>query len=120
LSVIDEFSKQCKTGELERHWRWVECVLLAMTSSLEQVMAMGDMDVFEKVLRQQASLPGLQEASLTDYKGRIVNPTVPGRVRAGSDTVEYMPPMPGIRIKLIDLFDRSVPPTGTGRGWRPL
>ena len=81
LSVIQAFSKQCKSGELERHWRWVECVQLAMTSSLEQVMAKGDMDMFEKILRQQAGLPGLQEASLTDYKGHIVNSTVPGRVR---------------------------------------
>ena len=79
LTFIDRFSQQCKTTELERHWGWVECVQQAVTTSLEKVMAMGDMDLFEKIMHEQASLPGLQEAFLTDYKGRIAYSTLAGK-----------------------------------------
>ena len=78
LTFIEGFSRQCKTTELERHWTWVECVQQAVTTSLEKVMAIGDMDLFEKTMHEQAKLPGLQEAFLTDYKGRIAYSTLTG------------------------------------------
>jgi len=80
LRAIDRFSQECKAGELDRHWQWVECVQQALTTSLEKIMALGDMDLFEKTLREQANLPGLQEASLTDFKGRVAFSTVPARL----------------------------------------
>ena len=76
LSVIDDFSRQCKTKELERHWHWVQCVQQAVTTSLEKVMSMGDMDLFAQTIHEQASLPGLLEASLADHAGHIAYSTV--------------------------------------------
>ena len=80
LATINRFSQQCKNKELERHWHWVECVQQAMTTSLEKVMAVGDMDLFEQSIHEEASLPGLQEASLTDHKGHIAYSTLPERL----------------------------------------
>ena len=80
LSLIGQFAQTSKAGELERHWQWVDCVQQAMATSLEGVMATGDMDLFEKILQQQAGLPGLQEASLTDFKGRVAYTTVPAKL----------------------------------------
>jgi len=80
LSSVSQFSQSSKAGELARQWEWVECVRQAMTSSLEGVMATGDMDLFEKILHQQASLPGLQEASLANFKGHVAYTTVPARL----------------------------------------
>jgi len=86
LSVVNEFSRNSKAGELERHWQWVDCVQQEMATSLEGVMATGDMDLFEKIIKEQAALPGLQEASLTDFKGRVAYTTVPAQLHA------YLPP----------------------------
>ena len=69
LSALNEFSQQCKAKELDRHWQSVECVQQAITTSLKKIMAIGDMDLFAQTIHEQANLPGLQEASLTDYKG---------------------------------------------------
>src|ERR1035437_6925996 len=80
LSQVGQFSRTSKAGELERQWQWVSCVQQAMSTSLENIMAMGDMDLFEKTIHQQAGLPGLQEASLTDFKGRVAYTTVPARL----------------------------------------
>lgn len=80
LSTVNEFSSASKAGELDRQWKWVSCIGQAMTTSLEGVMATGDMDLFEKVIREQADLPGLQEASLTDVKGHVAYTTVPARL----------------------------------------
>jgi methyl-accepting chemotaxis protein len=82
LSSVNRFSQSSKAGELERQWQWVDCVRQAITTSLEGVMATGDMDLFENVLHEQASLPGLQEASLTNFKGHVVYTTVPARLHA--------------------------------------
>jgi len=80
MREIERFSRECKGGELDRHWQWVGCVQQGFTTSLEKVMATGDMDLFDQILHEQASLPGLQEASLSDYKGRIVYSAVPSRL----------------------------------------
>jgi hypothetical protein len=80
LSVIDGFSQQCKAKELERHWQWVTCLQQSITTSLEKIMSLGDMDLFSETIREQASLPGLLEASLADHKGHIAYSTVPERL----------------------------------------
>jgi len=80
LSVIDGFSQQCKAKELERHWQWVTCLQQSITTSLEKIMTLGDMDLFAETIHEQASLPGLLEASLADHKGRIAYSTVPERL----------------------------------------
>jgi methyl-accepting chemotaxis protein len=80
LSLVNHFSQSSKAGELERHWQWVGCVGQAMTTALENVMATGDMDLFEKIIHEQATLPDLQEASLTDFKGHVGYTTVPARL----------------------------------------
>ena len=59
LSVVDQFSRNSKAGERERHWQWVACIQQEMATSLEGVMATGDMDLFEKIIKEQATLPGL-------------------------------------------------------------
>ena len=80
LSVIDGFSQQCKAKELERHWQWVICLQQSITTSLEKIMTLGDMDLFAETIHEQASLPGLLEASLADHKGRVTYSTVPERL----------------------------------------
>ena len=80
LAVMQKFSDDNKAGELERHWQWVGCVQSAMATSLEKIMGTGDMDLFDKTLHEQATLPGLQEASLTDFKGHVAYTTVPTRL----------------------------------------
>ena len=82
LSLIDRFAQTSKAGELERHWQWVDCVQQSMSTSLEGIMATGDMDLFEKIIKEQATLPGLEEASLTDFKGHVQYTTVPARWHA--------------------------------------
>jgi len=82
LRFIDQFAEQSRKTELERHWGWVECVQQAVTTSLEKVMAIGDMDLFERTIHEQATLPGLQEAFLTDYKGRIAYSTAAGTLQS--------------------------------------
>ena len=69
MTMVNQFATASKAGELERHWQWVNCVQSALTTSLEKIMGTGDMDLFAKTLHEQASLPNLQEASLTDFKG---------------------------------------------------
>ena len=49
-------------------------------TSLESVMALGDMDLFESTIQKQASVPGLLEASLTDFKGRVAYSSIPARM----------------------------------------
>jgi methyl-accepting chemotaxis protein len=80
LATVGRFSASSKAGEVERQWKWVDCTGQAMATSLEGVMGTGDMDLFEKIIHQQAALPDLQEASLTDFKGHIAYTTVPARL----------------------------------------
>jgi methyl-accepting chemotaxis protein len=80
LTVIGDFSQDCKAKELDRHWQWVTCVQQSITTPLEEIMALGDMDLFAKTIHEQTSLPGLLEASLADHKGRIAYSTVPERL----------------------------------------
>ncbi|MGA2243645.1 MAG: methyl-accepting chemotaxis protein [Verrucomicrobiota bacterium] len=82
LSSVSNFARTAKAGEVDRQWQWVTCIGQAMTTSLERVMATGDMDLFEKVIHEQATLPDLQEASLTDFKGHVAYTTVPARLHA--------------------------------------
>jgi len=102
LSVVSRFSQASKTGELERHWQWVDCVQQDMSTSLEGIMASGDMDLFEKVIHEQASLPGLEEASLFDFKGRVAYSTVPSRLH-GELPTELKPQL----LKQSDLVRRE-------------
>ncbi len=80
LAAVNQFSQSSKAGELERHWQWVEAFQQEASSSLESVMAVGDMDLFEKAIQKQASVPGLLEASLADFKGRVAYSSVPARL----------------------------------------
>jgi hypothetical protein len=82
LSTVARFSQKSKSAEVERQWKWVNCTGQAMATSLEGVMATGDMDLFEKIIHEQATLPDLLEASLTDFKGHIVYTTVSSRLHA--------------------------------------
>ncbi|MDR3456986.1 MAG: methyl-accepting chemotaxis protein [Verrucomicrobiae bacterium] len=82
LQIVSQFSRSSKAMELERHWQWVGCVQQEMATSLEGIMATGDMDLFEKILKQHAAMPELQEASLTDFNGHVVYTTVPARLHA--------------------------------------
>jgi methyl-accepting chemotaxis protein len=80
LGAVGHFSATNKAAEVDRQWNWVACIGQAMSTSLEGVMATGDMDLFEKNIHEQASLPDLQEASLTDFKGHVAYTTVPARL----------------------------------------
>jgi hypothetical protein len=80
LSSVSRFSQASKAGEVDRQWRWVTGMGQVMATSLEGVMATGDMDLFEKVIHEQASLPDLQEASLTDFRGHVLYTTAPVRL----------------------------------------
>jgi len=102
LSAVDQFSQTSKAGELERHWQWVDCVQQEMSKSLEGIMNTGDMDLFEKVIHEQAGLPGLQEASLTDFKGRVAYTTVPARLH-GELPAELKPQL----LKQVDPVKRQ-------------
>jgi hemerythrin-like metal-binding protein len=80
LAAVSQFSQSSKAGELERQWQWVDAFQQEASTSLESVMAEGDMDLFEKNIQQQANVPGLLEASLTDFKGRVAYSSVPARL----------------------------------------
>jgi methyl-accepting chemotaxis protein len=80
LATVSHFAQTSKAGELDRQWQWVGCVGQAVTTSLEGVMATGDMDLFETVLHEEAGLADVQEVSLTDFKGHVAYTTVPGRL----------------------------------------
>ena len=79
LAMVDGFAGKSKAGELQRQWQWVDCVQQSVGTSLRKIMALGDMDLFEKIIQEQAKLPGLQEASLTDWQGRVAYTTVAAR-----------------------------------------
>jgi len=113
LSAVSQFSQSNKAGELERHWQWVDCVQQSMSTSLEGIMATGDMDLFEKVIHEQARLPGLQEASLTDFKGHVVYTTVPTRLH-GELPVELKPQL----LKQAELVKRQA--DGSFEIYKPL
>ncbi|HEX7652701.1 MAG TPA: methyl-accepting chemotaxis protein, partial [Verrucomicrobiae bacterium] len=81
VSTVSHFAAASKAGELERQWRWVDCVQQDMATGLEAIMATGDMDLFSQSMQQQAKLPGLVEASLTDFKARVQYSTIPSRRR---------------------------------------
>ena len=102
ISSVTHFSQTNKAGELERQWEWVDCVRQTMTTSLEGVMAAGDMDLFEKDVHQQASLPGLQEVSLTDFKGHVVYTTVPSRLHG-----ELPPEIKALSLQQAQLVKRQ-------------
>jgi len=80
LATVKHFSSTSKALELEHEWQAVDCYRQTMTTSLEGVMGIGDMDLFEKIIHEQAGLPGLQEVSLSDFKGHIAYTTVPQRL----------------------------------------
>jgi hypothetical protein len=82
LSQVAQFSQTSKAGELERHWQWVDSFQQGVSTSLEGVMATGDMDLFERIIHKQAEVPGLQEASLTDFKGHVQYSSLPARLHA--------------------------------------
>ena len=81
LRLIDKFSQQSQTGETARQWQWVESVQHATDASLVNAMLAGDMDQFEKILVSQRQVPGLQELSLIDNKGRIDYSSDPDQVK---------------------------------------
>ncbi len=81
LKLVDKFASDSKAGEVERQWQWVDCMQESMSTSLKKVMAIGDMDLFEKIIQEQAKLPSLKEASLTDFKGIVRYTTIPARKR---------------------------------------
>ena len=81
LRLIDKFSQQSQTGEVARQWQWVESVQHATDASLVNAMMAGDMDQFEKILVSQRQVPGLQELSLIDNKGRVDYSSDPGQLK---------------------------------------
>jgi hypothetical protein len=72
LAAIKRFARDNCSGEENRQWLWVECVERATEAPLIEAMAAGEMDRFEKTLKAQRTLPGLQELSLYNHKGRVV------------------------------------------------
>ncbi len=113
LASVDRFSQTSKAAELDRQWQWVGCVGQAITTSLENVMATGDMDLFAKILREQAALSGLQEASLTDFRGHVAYTTVPARVH-GELPAELKPQV----LTQTELVRRQTP--GSFEIYKPL
>ena len=81
LRIMARFARENQAGEEARQWQWVETVRQAVFASLVDAMANGDMDKFQKVLNAQRDVPGLQELSLTDRKGRIVYSSAPTRLK---------------------------------------
>ena len=81
LDSIDKFSARSRSGEEARQWEWVERLQFAIHAPLLDSMADGEMDKFDKVLVTQRKVPGLQEFSLYDGDGIVVNTTDPARKR---------------------------------------
>jgi len=81
LHLIDKFSQRSQSGETDRQWQWVESIQHATDASLVNAMTAGDMDQFEKILISQREVPGLQELSLIDGKGRVDYSSDPAQVR---------------------------------------
>ena len=79
MSAIAGFSTKNISGEEGRQWEWIERIQTAINIPLFDTMAEGEMDKFDKYLTADGSLSGLQEFSLYDARGRVVNSTDPGR-----------------------------------------
>ncbi len=79
LSAIDRFARTSREGETARQWQWVECLHHATSVSLVNAMADGDMDKFAKILADEREVPGLQELSLFDAKGRVAYSSDPNQ-----------------------------------------
>jgi methyl-accepting chemotaxis protein len=80
-SLIDRFARERSADEASSQWQWVECVERATRNPLLDTMSAGDMDKFEKMLAMQRDVPGLQELSLYDPKGRVAYSSDPARLK---------------------------------------
>jgi len=81
MKEIASFSANSISGEEGRQWEWVERLQRSIRGPLLEFMSMGEMDMFEKTIVSQRNVPGLQEFSLYDGDGRVVNSTDPDRKR---------------------------------------
>ncbi len=79
--AVEGFSAKSRAGEQIRQWEWVDRLYLATSTPLISAMAEGDMDKFAKLLSSVGGVPGLQEISLFNKGGRVVNSTDPTRLK---------------------------------------
>jgi hypothetical protein len=79
--TVDSFSSQSRAGEQERQWEWVDRLERSASGPLMDAMADGEMEKFGKLLVVLRDIPGLQEISLYNSAGRVVQGTDPKRIR---------------------------------------
>ncbi len=77
LRALKHFANANRADETRRQWEWVERLEDAIHASLIDAMANGEMDKFERILVAQCAVPGLQEVSLLDQKGRTAYSSKP-------------------------------------------
>jgi hypothetical protein len=70
-SALERFSRESRAGDEARQWQWVEGLQHGADASLVGAMAKGEMDKVAAILQAQRTVPGLQEYSLHDGKGRV-------------------------------------------------
>ena len=78
---LEHFSGQLRAMGEGEHWNWVERLRDATYAPLIDAMAEGEMGKFEKILASQRSVPGLQELSLYDARGRVAYSSDPARLK---------------------------------------
>jgi len=76
---IDRFSTQSRTVEKANMWQWIDRLEFAIRSPLIEFMAAGEMEMFDKTISSQRNVVGLQEFSLYDAEGKMVNSTEQNR-----------------------------------------
>lgn len=79
--AVASFSAHSRAGEQARQWEWVDRLHQATSAPLMDAMAEGEMDKFRKLLVALRGVPGLQEISLYNQKGRVVDSSVPERLK---------------------------------------
>ena len=75
LGAIGRFSSESRALEKSDMWQWIDRLEFAIRSPLIEFMAAGEMDMFDKTITSQRNVAGLQEFSLYDADGKMVNST---------------------------------------------
>ena len=75
MKEVMNLSAQSRSAEEANLWQWVERLQFAIRSPLMEFMAAGEMEMFDKTITSQRNVAGLQEFSLYDADGKMVNST---------------------------------------------
>ena len=79
--TVEGFATQSRSGEQARQWEWVDRLYQTASVPLMDAMNEAELDRFNKYIKQFGGVPGVQEISLFDPKGRIIKSSDPTRLK---------------------------------------